>query len=41
MKPMPDLVSGLLVELFWAVALVTFARWLYGVGLKRYSAFGG
>ena len=37
----PQLVEGLLIEMGWAVALVLLSRWLYGRGLRRYSAFGG
>ncbi len=36
-----DLVVGLLVELAWAVVFIVLARWLYRVGLRRYSAYGG
>ena len=36
-----DLVIGLLAELFWVVGFALLARWLYRLGLKRYSAFGG
>jgi ABC-2 type transport system permease protein len=36
-----QLVQGLLLELFWAVAFVVMARMLYRIGLRRYSAFGG
>jgi ABC-2 type transport system permease protein len=36
-----ELVVGLLVELAWAVAFMVLARWLYGLGLRRYSAYGG
>lgn len=32
---------GLAGEAAWAVALLTFARLLYRIGLRRYSAFGG
>ncbi len=35
------LVYGLLGELAWAVAFILAARWLFGVGLRRYSAYGG
>jgi ABC-2 type transport system permease protein len=37
----PELIEGLVIELVWAVAFVLFARWLYRVGLRHYSAFGG
>ncbi|MBX6313836.1 MAG: ABC-2 family transporter protein [Isosphaeraceae bacterium] len=35
------LVYGLLGELFWALFFLVLARWLFRIGLKRYSAFGG
>jgi ABC-2 type transport system permease protein len=35
------LVQGLLLELAWALVFLGLARWLYRVGLKRYSAYGG
>jgi ABC-2 type transport system permease protein len=35
------LVQGLLLELAWAIVFLGLARWLYRVGLKRYSAYGG
>ena len=28
-------------RLAWVIALVLLTRWLYGRGLRRYSAFGG
>lgn len=37
----PELVNGLLLELFWAVLLIVIARWIFYVGLRRYSAYGG
>jgi ABC-2 type transport system permease protein len=37
----PDLVYGLLAELAWAVFFVVLSRWLYRLGLRRYSAYGG
>jgi ABC-2 type transport system permease protein len=36
-----DLVYGLLFELAWVVTFFILARWLYGRGLRRYSAYGG
>lgn len=36
-----DLVRGLLVGLFWAVACAVLARVLYRRGLRQYSAYGG
>jgi ABC-2 type transport system permease protein len=41
MKQGPELLEGLVIELVWAVVFVVFARWLYRVGLRHYSAFGG
>jgi ABC-2 type transport system permease protein len=37
----PDLVRGLLLELFWTVLFIILARVLYHRGVKRYSGFGG
>ncbi len=36
-----DLVYGLLFELAWVVTFLIVARWLYKLGLRRYSAYGG
>ena len=36
-----DLVYGLLAEVAWATAFCLMARWLYRLGLRRYSAYGG
>ena len=36
-----DLIYGLLGEAFWVVVFIALARWLYRLGLKRYSAYGG
>jgi ABC-2 type transport system permease protein len=36
-----ELGRGLLIEVGWVVVLIVFTRWLYGRGLRRYSAFGG
>jgi ABC-2 type transport system permease protein len=36
-----DLAWGLLAEASWAVAFMFLARFLYRLGLRRYSAFGG
>jgi ABC-2 type transport system permease protein len=33
--------QGLLVQAGWGVALIALSRWLYGRGLRHYSAFGG
>jgi ABC-2 type transport system permease protein len=37
----PELVTGLLIGLGWAVSCIIVARFLFRQGLKRYSAFGG
>jgi ABC-2 type transport system permease protein len=36
-----DLVYGLLIEVAWVVTFLLLARWLFGRGLRRYSAYGG
>jgi len=36
-----ELVYGLVGELAWAVVFLALARWLYRLGLRRYSAYGG
>ena len=36
-----DLLIGLGIELAWAIALILLARWMYALGLRRYSAYGG
>ena len=36
-----ELIVGLVIELAWAVGFVLLARWLYKLGLRHYSAFGG
>jgi ABC-2 type transport system permease protein len=41
MRTGPDLWWGLVVQAAWAVFFVVLARWLYHVGLRRYSAYGG
>jgi len=35
------LAYGLMAELAWAVIFIALARWLYRLGLRRYSAYGG
>jgi ABC-2 type transport system permease protein len=35
------LVWELLIQLGWAVVFFALSRWLYRVGLRRYSAYGG
>ncbi len=37
----PELVQGLILEAAWAVGLIVLSRFLYRMGLKRYSAYGG
>jgi len=41
MKPPEELIWGLVIELAWAVFFVMLARWLYRLGLRHYSAYGG
>lgn len=36
-----ELLVGLFIELGWAVGLILFSRWLYRLGLRHYSAYGG
>jgi ABC-2 type transport system permease protein len=36
-----DLLIGIGVEAAWAMALLLLSRWMYRLGLKHYSAFGG
>ena len=36
-----DLLIGLSIEAAWALGLMLLSRWMYRLGLKRYSAFGG
>jgi ABC-2 type transport system permease protein len=36
-----ELIVGLLIESGWAVFLLLLSHWLYRLGLRRYSAFGG
>ena len=36
-----QLIYGLLAELAWALAFIGLSRWLYRLGLRRYSAYGG
>jgi ABC-2 type transport system permease protein len=36
-----DLMYGLLLEAAWAAGFCVMSRWLYHVGLRRYSAYGG
>ncbi|MCC6419370.1 MAG: ABC-2 family transporter protein [Gemmataceae bacterium] len=36
-----ELVQGLLIEAAWAAGFIVLARWLYRLGLRRYSAYGG
>jgi ABC-2 type transport system permease protein len=41
MKTGEELIWGLIIELAWAVFFVVLARWLYRLGLRHYSAYGG
>jgi ABC-2 type transport system permease protein len=41
MKQGADLWFGLAVELGWAIALILLSRWMYRLGLRHYSAYGG
>ena len=41
MKQGPELAWGLAIELAWAVIFTVLARWLYRLGLRHYSAYGG
>ena len=36
-----ELMLGLLIESAWAVGLILLSRWLYRLGLRHYSAYGG
>jgi ABC-2 type transport system permease protein len=36
-----QLIWELFQEVGWAVVLIVFSRWLYRLGLRRYSAYGG
>jgi viologen exporter family transport system permease protein len=33
--------QGLVIEVGWALLFILLTRWLYRIGLKRYSAYGG
>ena len=35
------LIIGLAIELAWAVFFILLSRWLFRLGLRRYSAYGG
>ncbi len=37
----PDLVYGLILEFIWALVFIGLSRWLFLIGLRRYSAYGG
>lgn len=39
--PQEALLSALMTEAAWALALALLASWLYRCGLRRYSAYGG
>ena len=36
-----NLVVGLLAEAAWALFFIALSRWLYRLGLRQYSAYGG
>jgi ABC-2 type transport system permease protein len=36
-----ELLVGLLIEATWAIGLIVLARWLFRLGLRHYSAYGG
>ena len=36
-----ELIVGLGIELAWAVGLMLLSRWMYRLGLRHYSAYGG
>jgi ABC-2 type transport system permease protein len=36
-----ELLNGILVEAAWALALFLLTKWIYRMGLRHYSAFGG
>jgi ABC-2 type transport system permease protein len=36
-----ELVRGLVAEAMWAIVFIGLSRWLYRLGLRRYSAYGG
>lgn len=40
-KTEAELIRGLLIEAGWAIALILIARWMYRLGLRHYSAYGG
>ena len=33
--------QGLLGEVAWVLVFIVLSRWLYRLGLRRYSAYGG
>jgi ABC-2 type transport system permease protein len=36
-----QLIYGLLGEAAWVLGFMLLSRWLYRLGLRRYSAYGG
>lgn len=36
-----ELLAGLAIEVGWAILFILMSRWLYRLGLRRYSAYGG
>jgi ABC-2 type transport system permease protein len=41
MRQGPELVWGLAIQLAWAVLFVVLGRWMFRIGLRHYSAYGG
>jgi ABC-2 type transport system permease protein len=39
--PVGQLLTELLIQAGWVVVFVVMARWLYAMGLRQYSAYGG
>lgn len=36
-----ELFVGVVIEILWAIVLITMTRWLYRRGVRQYSAYGG
>ena len=36
-----ELIAGLVIAFMWAIVLILMSRWLFRLGLRRYSAYGG
>jgi ABC-2 type transport system permease protein len=41
LKTGEELAWGLVIELAWAVFFLLLSRWLFRLGLRHYSAYGG